>query len=85
MTVEALRAALRDAVAAAQTAVAVDLDGVDYFGSEGIGALLRARKAALERGLQIHVSACPPSVHRVMVVSGVADMFGLVDPGPGGS
>lgn len=85
MTVEVFRAALREAIEAAETTVAVNLDRVDYFGSEGLGALIRARKAAVERGLELHVSSCTPSIHRVMVVSGVAELFGLPAMDSGGS
>jgi anti-anti-sigma factor len=58
------------AVAAARTAVTVDLRGVDYLGSEGMRCLMHAQRLAAERGLQWGV-ASSEIVQRALETAGL--------------
>ena len=54
----------------------LDLTGVTYFGSNGIGALITAEALAHDHGVELVVE---PSriVRRVLEITGLSDLFGL--------
>jgi anti-anti-sigma factor len=60
----------------AHGSVVLDLSGVTYFGSNGIGALITADALAHDHGVELTIE---PSriVRRVLEVTGLADFFGL--------
>jgi anti-sigma B factor antagonist len=71
--VEALDAAIRDS----EGAFVVDLCGVEFLDSSGLGVLLRAR-ALLGRDERALAVVCPPGpVRRLFDVAGIADLLFL--------
>ncbi len=72
---------LREAVDAAlgQSArwLLVDLQGLDFIGSVGIGELIRAAKYLGERGGDIAVACRRPNIIRVFEISGTKEMLHL--------
>jgi anti-sigma B factor antagonist len=55
----------------------LDLTGVTYLGSNGIGGLITARALAHDHGVELTVE---PSriVRRVLAITGLAEFFGIV-------
>jgi anti-sigma B factor antagonist len=58
----------------------IDLGGVTFIDSSGLGALVRIRNTARDRGKEIALVNVPASVERLFAVSGLSEVFGL---GPG--
>ena len=54
----------------------VDLSGVTFIDSSGLGALVRIRNVAQDRGKQVVLTNIPASVGRLLEVTGLADVFG---------
>lgn len=55
--------------------VVVDLTGVDFMDSTGIGALVRASNRTREAGAELSLACGPGSVRRVLEVSGLDKMI----------
>jgi anti-sigma B factor antagonist len=70
-TVDQLATEIAAAVRADATGVIVDLDGVTFLDSSGIGALLAGRKAADESGKSFHVTGANGIVREVLDLTGV--------------
>jgi anti-anti-sigma factor len=72
--------AFRDAVVGAAddhtTAIVLDLDGVTFLGSSGLGALIGARLQLDERGIVMSIESCSPVVTRVLEATGIAGQLG---------
>lgn len=49
----------------------VDLSGLDFIDSSGLGVLVRFNNAAMAAGYEYSVIAGPPQVHRAFVLSGL--------------
>ena len=65
---------LTDKLAAAREAgyrLTVDLSGLDFIDSSGLGVLVRFNNAAVAEGYEYSVIAGPPQVHRAFVLSGL--------------
>ena len=60
----------------AADACEIDLGGVTFIDSSGLGALVRIRKAAHDRGKQVVLVNVPASVSRLFEVTGLAEAFG---------
>jgi anti-anti-sigma factor len=60
--------------------VVVDLARVSFIDSTGIGVLLRAHRAATERGSSMTFLAGPPKVMRTLHMAGVTEQLGIVEP-----
>ena len=74
--------ALLDAVgrvlaAGEDTTMVVDLTGVDFLDSSGLGALLQARAAVVAAGGQLTLAGVAPGPRRVITIAGLAGTFGL--------
>ena len=61
----------------AQGLAVLDLTGVTYFGSNGIGALITGKALSHDHGVELRIE---PSriVRRVLEITGVAAYFGIV-------
>jgi anti-anti-sigma factor len=57
----------------ATTTVVVDLEGVTFFGSAGISALIAARRILLGRGQRFCVDDCSELVERVLESTGMRE------------
>jgi anti-anti-sigma factor len=69
---------LKEALACLDQAVdicEIDLGGVTFIDSSGLGALVRIRNAAHERGKRLVLTNVPPAVHRLFEVTGLAEAF----------
>ena len=55
----------------------VDLRGVTFIDSSGLGALVRIRNAAHERDKQLLLTHVPASVTRLLEVTGLTEAFGV--------
>ena len=67
-------AELTEALAAARTsgrALTVDLTGLEFIDSSGLGVLVRFNNAAIADGYTYSVIAGPPQVHRAFELSGL--------------
>lgn len=61
-----LRAAVGDAVESGRTMVIVDLSGVDFIDSSGLGALVAGLKTARTAGGDLRLAAAPQQVLSVL-------------------
>ena len=73
---------LRDAVSAslgsfAPKLVVIDLVGITFLDSAGIGALVGALKEARERGSELVVRNPTPFVYHILKITGLTEAFGL--------
>ena len=57
--------------------VAIDLTGVDFIDSSGIGALVGLRNRAARVGLTVRIDQAPLHVRRTLTVAGLAGLLGL--------
>jgi len=71
---EAVAAALRDSV----TRLRLDLAGVDYLDSTGIGTLINARRRADARLVDFEVVGAQGMVAVLLETTGLGDYLGLV-------
>lgn len=55
----------------------IDLGGVTFIDSSGLGALVRIRNAAHERGKRLVLTHVPATVNRLFEVTGLAEAFGI--------
>ncbi|MGW7445187.1 STAS domain-containing protein [Kitasatospora sp. NPDC054795] len=58
-------------------AVVIDLAGVGFCDSSGLNLLLRTRLAAGEEGVGLHLAAVPPTVMRVLELTGTRAVFSI--------
>ena len=57
----------------------VDLAGVSFMDSTGLGALIQARRLCADRGAELSLQAIGPRVRRVLDITGMSTTFGLSD------
>lgn len=74
-TADQFRRAVQAAVAEAEVGVALDLSGVTFFGSHGIGGLVNARRTADSQGIRFLIRRAPPMMVRVLEVAGLHDLL----------
>lgn len=74
-TVEPLRTALAERIAAAPQRIVVDCAGLRFCDSTGLNALLRARTAAQAAGAGIELAALQPPVARMFEITGAYAVF----------
>lgn len=73
-----LRTAADEALGGGEvTDVVVDLAGVTFIDSTGLGTLVEIRNAALEGGATMRVTAVQPAPSRVIEIAGLAEAFGM--------
>lgn len=64
-----------DASTAQGAGLRLDLTGVTFLDSTGIGALIRIRRTAVESGAAFDVTGVSPAVERVLALAGISDLF----------
>ena len=74
-----LRTVLVEGAPPPVTSVVVDLTGVTFLGSSGIGALIAAWKELGERDIDLRVDRCSQIADRVLEIAGVRSL--LAAPG----
>lgn len=71
-----LRAHFVDQIADPSARVVVDLSGVDFMDSSGLGALVSGWQMTREEG-EFRIAGANPVVHRVLTITGMEDVFQL--------
>ena len=80
-TAPTLRDRLEEALGGSPTGVIVDLSAATFLDSSILGALLEARRQALERGIGYVVSLGEepePGVQRILEITGLVPVFPVV-------
>jgi anti-sigma B factor antagonist len=81
-TVPMLREAALTALSTAGCATLVlDLAGLTFLDSTGIGCWIELRNLAVDAGQNLELAAVPPAARRTVRIAGLAPLFGL-DGGP---
>src|SRR4051812_25424349 len=75
-TVARFTEAIFEVVTTADAAAVLDLNGVSFFGSEGIGSLITGQALADDHRVELIIEPSP-IVRRVLEVVGLADYFKL--------
>jgi anti-anti-sigma factor len=73
----ALAGHLTAAVAAGGPSVIVDLAGLEYVGYSGLGVLVRVGKWLRESGGDLALAAPQPQVRKILLVTGLIDVFAV--------
>jgi anti-sigma B factor antagonist len=60
----------------------LDLGGVSFLDSSGLGALYRTRQVADERGVPLRLRSVPDHVVQVLDITAMAQLFDLEPPRP---
>lgn len=81
-TVGLLSSALADAIQAGATALRVDLDGVSYLDSTGLGALVAAHKRLASSGGRLEVHCTHPRLLRLFTLTGLTNVLSIDDEPP---
>jgi anti-anti-sigma factor len=58
-------------------ALELDLQGVSFIDSSGLGALLRVRKEAADAGKTLSLVNVSPATHRLLDITGLHDAFDI--------
>ena len=75
-TSELLSKALTDALATDPKAVVVEAEGLAFADSAGLRALLSARDAAQQQGVELRLGQVSPALGRLLDVTGLREVFG---------
>jgi anti-anti-sigma factor len=59
------------------TSLAMDLSGVTFIDSTGLGVLIKVKNSLVARGGDLELTATSLQVDRVMTLTGLADVFGV--------
>jgi anti-anti-sigma factor len=73
-TADELRAGLRDA-AAGGGSLCIDLAGIDFVDSSGLGALVKLHNTAEEHGTELELRNVPSKVQRLLEITKLSDLF----------
>lgn len=76
-TVDAVRAELAAAVAARPAAIVVDLAGLTFVDSTGLGALVSGFQRARRAGVTFRLANPQPAVRQILVLSGLLEVVPL--------
>lgn len=76
-TAPALRACLEGRLAAGHDTIVVDLLGVSFLDSTGLGALVGGMKACRERGGDLRLVVTDPRVMKLFEITGLSDAFSI--------
>jgi anti-anti-sigma factor len=79
-TAQHLRASVSSALDAKVDSIVVDLAGVTFLDSTGIGTLVVARRICHDLGVVLRVQQTSPFIARLFAVVGVADVLGVPEP-----
>jgi anti-sigma B factor antagonist len=72
-----LRAVLADAAEGRHATILVDLSGVRFMGSSGMGVLARFARDLEQRGRCLQVLGCPPRLFRAFQVTGLDQVLDI--------
>lgn len=72
-----VRALLDEAVATGAPSVAVDMALVSFCDATGLGVLVRANKGMRASGARLTVTAAPPKLRKLLVITGLTDLLQL--------
>lgn len=75
VTAPKLRQAVAETVAQGNTRVVVDLGGVEFMDSSGLGALVGCLKIARTAGGDLRIAAIGPQVRMVLELTGVNEVL----------
>jgi anti-sigma B factor antagonist/stage II sporulation protein AA (anti-sigma F factor antagonist) len=64
----------------AMKTLVLDMSGVDFLDSGGIGALINARRLCADHGADLRLEAVHPRTRRVLAIAGMIDLFGITEP-----
>ncbi len=78
-TAPALDETLSGLVAEGRTALVIDLTGVDFLDSTGLGVLVKALKRVREHGGRLAVVATEERICKVFRITGLDTAMGLTD------
>ena len=78
-TVPRLREQLHGLVAEGNTRIVVDLDGVDFLDSTGLGVLVGALKRVRSSDGELSLVCTQPRIRKVFEVTGLTKVFTLYD------
>ena len=78
-TVPRLREQLHGLVAEGSTRIVVDLDGVDFLDSTGLGVLVGALKRVRANDGDLSLVCTQPRIRKVFEVTGLTKVFSLYD------
>jgi anti-sigma B factor antagonist len=62
-------------------ALTLDLGQVSFMDSSGIDGLERVRSLAVDNGIRMTLRSVPPSIKRVLELTGMWNLFAIDDPG----
>jgi anti-sigma B factor antagonist len=77
LTVERLRAALGEALASRPARILVDLAGLTFIDSTGLGALIAGFQRARDAGVGFRLAHATASVRQILVLSGLLEVVEL--------
>ena len=72
-----LRAVLADACAGAHPTVIVDISGVSFIGSSGMGVLAHQSHELVAAGRALQITGCPPRLLRAFEVTGLDQVLDI--------
>ena len=72
-----VRAALLDAAERGQHRLIVDLSGLDFIDSTGLGALIGSQRRAKENGGEVRLVAREGQILRLLRITGLLTVFGV--------
>jgi anti-anti-sigma factor len=58
-------------------AIDIDLEGVSFIDSSGLGALVQVRKAAADQGKTMSLVNVSAATHRLLEITGLLDAFDI--------
>lgn len=74
LTVDQVRVALEETLAAAPREIVVDLRELSFIDSTGLGALIYGFQRARDRGIRFRLSAPSRAVHQILALSGILEV-----------
>jgi anti-sigma B factor antagonist len=78
-TVPRLREQLHGLAAQGDNSIVVDLDGVEFLDSTGLGVLVGALKRVRSSGGDLHLICTQPRIRKVFEVTGLTKVFSIYD------
>ncbi|MEV6634029.1 STAS domain-containing protein [Actinoplanes sp. NPDC051470] len=79
LTVDQVRSALAEAIAALPRSMTVDLSDLSFIDSTGLGALVFGFQRARDAGITFRLSRPTSGVRQILVVSGLLEVVELED------
>jgi anti-anti-sigma factor len=76
-TVDQVRAVLAEALAAGPQEIVVDLTGLTFIDSTGLGALIFGFQRARDAGVRFRLAHASPAVRQILVLSGLLEVVEL--------